>query len=157
MSVWAGIAGARRNAATALCEHDSIVAVCEQERLTRTRRIALRPGELPSEALAAVLGIGHRDRGQISGYAVAESAIRLPADLTIEQVDHHQAHAATSFCTSPFDEATVLVCDQHGSPEITVWRGENGTVTRQSFDWHGPGFATLFSQATEALGFQSES
>jgi len=156
MSLWAGVAGARRNAATALCESDSVVAVCEQERLTRTRRVALRPGQLPDEALDTVLRIGRRSREQVSGYAIAESAIHIPEGLAIERVDHHQAHAAASFYTSPFDDATVLVCDQHGIPEISVWRGENGTVRRVEFPWSGPGFATLYSQATEAFGFLSE-
>ena len=156
MSLCVGVAGARRNAATALCDDDAILAVCEQERLTRSRRVALRPGQLPSEALDAVLRTGRRGRDQVSTYAVAENAITLPSSLAIERVDHHQAHAAAAFCTSPFSEATVLVCDQHGIPEVTIWHGEKGTVKRHPFPWTGPGFATLYSQATEALGFQPE-
>jgi carbamoyltransferase len=156
MSLWVGVSGARRNAGTALYERGTVLAICEQERLTRTRREALDPGKLPYEALDAVLQIGARARNDVSGYAVAESAIHLPAGLTIERVDHHQAHAATSFYTSPFDNATVLVCDQHGRPEVSVWRGENGTVRRHPFPWSGPGFASLYSQATEALGFRSD-
>jgi carbamoyltransferase len=156
MSLWAGVAGARRNAATALCEGGSVLAVCEQERLTRTRRVALNPGQLPYEALDAVLRIGGRERAHVSAYAIAENAINIPDGLTFERVDHHEAHAATSFYTSPFDEATVLVCDQHGTPEVSVWRGENGTVRRYPFLWSGPGFATLYSQATEALRFRAD-
>jgi carbamoyltransferase len=156
MSVRVGIAGAARNAAAALCDDDRVVAVCEQERVTRTRRSGLETGQLPHEALEAVLRIGGRTRDEIAAYAIAENAIQLPAGLTVERVDHHHAHAATSFYTSPFDEATVLICDRHGLPEITVWRGENGTLTRQDFSWSGPGFATLYSRATEALGFSAE-
>jgi carbamoyltransferase len=153
MSVIVGIAGASRNAAAALCDGGRIVAVCEQERVTRTRRAGLRRGHLPGEAVEAVLRLGGRALADVSAYAVAEPTIDLPSALPVERVEHHYAHAATSFLTSPFSEAVVLVCDGRGVPELTVWRGANSGVSRVEFPWNGPAFATVYSRAAEAFGF----
>src|SRR4051812_3113919 len=57
MSVILGIAGASRNASLALCTNGRMVAVCEQERITRTRRAGLRRGQVPKETLRAMLRI----------------------------------------------------------------------------------------------------
>ena len=146
-----GIAGAARNAAAALCDRGRIVAVCEQERVTRTRRAGLRRSQLPAEAVEAVLRLGGRAIADVSRYAVAETAIDFP-DVRIERVDHHRAHAATSFFTSPFPEAVVIVCDRHGRPELTVWRGDDGGVTPVPFSWTGPAFATVYARAAQAFG-----
>lgn len=156
MAVVLGIAGATRNAALALCDGGRVVAVCERERLTRTRRASLRRGQLPLETLETTLRIGGRAKADISTYAIAEPGIELPADLRVERLDHHHAHAATSFYTSPFEEAVVLVCDRHGIPELTIWRGDQAGIRREAFSWTGPGFATVYSQIAEAFGFAPE-
>jgi carbamoyltransferase len=153
MTLIAGIAGALRNAAASLCDNGHIVAVCEQERVTRTRRAALRQGRLPTETLDTILRIGGREIADVSTYAVAETAIDLPSDLPVERVEHHRAHAATSFFTSPFADAVVLVCDRHGEPELSVWRGDRSGVTRLDFPWNGPAFAAVYSRAAQAFGF----
>ena len=152
MAVIVGIAGAARNAAAALCDRGRIVAVCEQERVTRTRRAGLRPSQLPTETIEAVLRLGGRVGADVSAYAVAEDTIDLPPGLRIERVDHHRAHAATSFFTSSYQDAVVLVCDRHGSPELTVWQGDKTGVTPLVFPWTGPAFATIYAKAAEAFG-----
>src|SRR2546422_3003678 len=50
-----GVSGARQNAAVAACVDGELRAFCEQERLTRVRRVGLERGSLPTEALDAVL------------------------------------------------------------------------------------------------------
>jgi carbamoyltransferase len=155
MSVIVGIAGAARNAAAALCDGGRIVAVCEQERVTRTRRAGLRASQLPVEAVETVLRLGGRAIADVSMYAVAEQAIDLPADVPVERigrVDHHRAHAATAFFTSPFPDAVVLVCDRHGLPELTVWQGSEAGVAPLAFPWTGPAFASVYGRAAHALG-----
>ena len=153
MSVILGIAGASRNAALALCDDGRIVGVCEHARVTRTRRAALRPGQLPKETLQTIMPSGAYSEENISAYAVAESSIQLPPKRPIEYVDHHLAHAATAFYSSPYQDATIIVCDRSGSPELTVWRGDEEGIRRQDFSWSGPGFASVYSQAAEAMGF----
>ena len=155
MSVIVGIAGAARNAAAALCDGGRIVAVCEQERVTRTRRAGLRASQLPAEAIETVLRLGGRAMADVSRYAVAERAIVPPPDVQadrIERVDHHRAHAATAFFTSAFPEAVVLICDRHGLPELTVWQGTDAGVMPLAFPWTGPAFATVYGRAAHAFG-----
>jgi carbamoyltransferase len=153
MSVILGIAGASRNAALALCDRGRIVGVCEHARVTRTRRAALRHGQLPQETLQTLLHRGAFSQEDISAYAVAESSIQLPPDRPVSYVDHHLAHAATAFYSSPFEDATIVVCDRGGSPELTVWWGDANGIRRQDFSWVGPAFASVYSQAAEAMGF----
>ena len=38
-------------------------------------------------------------------------------------VDHHHAHAAYAFHSSPFDDAVVVVCDTSVEAGWTAWRG----------------------------------
>jgi carbamoyltransferase len=153
MSVILGIAGASRNAALALCDAGRVVGVCEHARITRTRRAALRPGQLPKETFETMLRLGGCSEKEISAYAVAEASIHLPPGPPIEYVDHHLAHAATAFYSSPFADATILVCDRSGNPELSVWRGTEQGIRREEFSWIGPGFASVYTQAAEAMGF----
>jgi carbamoyltransferase len=153
MSVILGIAGASRNAALALCDRGRIVGVCEHARVTRTRRAALRQCQLPKETLQALLHHSAYSEEDISTYAVAESSIQLPSERPIAYVDHHLAHAATAFYSSPFEDATIVVCDRGGSPELTVWCGDREGIRRHAFSWSGPAFASVYSQAAEAMGF----
>src|SRR3954471_13837951 len=145
MSVILGVAGASRNAALALCRDGRVLGVCEHERITRTRRAPLRQGHLPKETLETVLALGGCDESDIATYAVAEDSIALPAERHIELLDHHYGHAATAFFSSPFSEATVIVCDRRGTPELTVWRADRSGIRREEFQWNGPGLATLYS------------
>ena len=103
-----------------------------------------------------MLRLAHRSLADVSSYAVAETAIQLPADVPVDRVDHHRAHAATAFLTSSYDDAVVLVCDRHGEPELTVWRGEDGAVRQEQFCWSGPAFASLYGRACRAFGMSRE-
>lgn len=151
-----GLAGASRNGAVAVCDDGRVVGMCEQERVTRTRREPLPAGKLPAQTLATILRKGSHDADEVTACAVAERGITLPAEFPIEYVDHHRAHAATAFYTSPFADATILVCDGSGDPELTVWLGDERGIRRADFDWHGPGFATIYSRVSEAMGFGSD-
>src|SRR5437899_6936716 len=131
MSVILGIAGASRNAALALCDGGRVLGVCEHARVTRTRRAALRQGQLPQETLQTMLRLGGCSEQDIAAYAVAEAGLQLPSERPIEYVDHHLAHAATAFYSSPFADATILVCDRSGSPEVTVWRADGVGIRQQ--------------------------
>jgi carbamoyltransferase len=153
MSIILGIAGASRNAALALCDAGRVVGVCEHARVTRTRRAALRQGQLPKETLQTMLRLCGCTEQDISAYAIAETSIQVPPERVVEYVDHHLAHAATAFYGSPFKDATIVVCDRGGSAELTVWRGDEAGIRREDFSWTGPGFASVYSQAAEAMGF----
>jgi hypothetical protein len=87
---------------------------------------------------------GRAYQEDISAIATAERAIQLPPGPPVTHLDHHLAHAATAFYSSPFHDATIVVCDRSGSPELTIWRGDSQGIRQEEFDWSGPGFATIY-------------
>ena len=66
-------------------------------------------------------------------------------------VEHHGAHAASAFFTSPFTRAAVVVCDT-SEQQVSVWRGMGQDLWREEFPWRGPGFARVYSDLAERLG-----
>jgi carbamoyltransferase len=51
------------------------------------------------------------------------------------------------------EEAAVLVCDERSTPPVSVWHGRRGQLTNLEWPWKGQGFAALYSQCAELLGF----
>jgi carbamoyltransferase len=151
-----GVSGARRNAAAAVASGGRLLGVCEQERLTRIRGYALLPGELPSAAVTAVLDLVGRPSHEVAAYVTAEDGASLPSGLPRVRLDHHFAHAATAYLTSPFDQAAVVVCDHSAGPEVSVWLGSSDLVSRH-WPWRGAGFASLFTEACRIFGFEAGS
>lgn len=79
-------------------------------------------------------------------------------EIRITFVNHHQAHAASAFFLSPFEEAAVLTVDSRGENETCTW--SLGTANRieklQAVDFpHSLG--ELYSAVSEYLGFQAYS
>ena len=152
-----GVSGARQNAAVAACVNGELRAFCEQERLTRVRRVGLEPGSLPAEALDAVLRLaGGFQPADIRSYVMAEDAAELPAALSATRVGHHVGHAAAAYYASPFDAAAVLVCDQHSSEQVSVWSATPARLV--SNNWPAcpaglDGFASLYSACSALFGF----
>ncbi|HBA83275.1 MAG TPA: hypothetical protein DCZ95_04190 [Verrucomicrobia bacterium] len=72
----------------------------------------------------------------------------------IKWVGHHQAHAAASYCLSPFHEADILVVDGHGENASTsCYSARGNTLTRQ---WTLPilsSLGILYRNFTQYLGF----
>ncbi|NEB39627.1 carbamoyltransferase C-terminal domain-containing protein [Streptomyces sp. SID14515] len=77
---------------------------------------------------------------------------RLPE---VVRVPHHAAHAASSFYSSPFRKAGVLVVDGHGENESSsIWTFEYGAEPRSERTW--PRTASLgyaYDAASTWLGF----
>ncbi len=91
----------------------------------------------PKPALADALGIDEAG---------------LPA--TMHRVEHHQAHMASSFFVSPFDQAALLSIDGFGDFVSTMWGVGRGS-TMQIDNWvefpHSMGI--LYTAVTQYLGF----
>jgi carbamoyltransferase len=145
MSAQLGISGAARNACAAICVDGQIVAACEQERLTRVRGVGLPPEGLPTAAVDQVMALARRRAADVASYVVAESEVKLPGLPTVV-LDHHEAHAATAFLTSPFERSAVLVCDSHPGRELSVWMGDGSRLEDRLWPWRGKAFATLCSE-----------
>jgi carbamoyltransferase len=81
---------------------------------------------------------------------ICESA--LPA--TMHRVEHHQAHLASSFFASPFDQAALLSIDGFGDFVSTMWGAGRGNKI-QTENWvefpHSMGI--LYTAITQYLGF----
>jgi carbamoyltransferase len=151
MRLSVGLGGATRNACVTLCTDEGILGICEQERITRLRGAGFNPTGLPDEALDELLRRSGRQRGEVTAYALAET---VPAPRGIEPVrlDYHFAHACSAFLPSPHDSATIVVCDRK-APQISVWDGQGNAINKVEWPWHGLGFAEVYSQCAQALGF----
>ena len=152
MGAYIGLGGAKRNATSALCVDGDVLAVCEQERLTRVRRAVPQNGAVPAEAIECVRRYAGKHQSDALAYAVAEDGIWV-RDAAVTRFDHHFGHAATAFWSSPFDDALILVCDRHAGKSVSVWQGKGTCLVQLDFPWTGPGFADVYSLATEAFGF----
>jgi carbamoyltransferase len=153
MATVIGLAGARRNAATAIAMDGRVLAVCEQERVTRVRGVGLVPGTLPEEAIDCILRAARRRPEEVTAYVSAEPGIEIPRQLPLTRLDHHFGHAATALYSSPFDEAIVVVCDRHSEHGVSVWHGNRQGLRRENFAWEGPGPAEVYSATAAAFGF----
>ena len=150
-SIVVGISGGRRNPAAAVAVDGRLLAFCEQERLTRIRGGGLRAGDLPQDAINAVLRLAGHLPASVSAYVTAEEGLVLPSALPRVRLDHHYGHAATAYLTSPFDKTAVLVCDRHSSPDTSVWIGQGDKVVNQHWPWMGEGFASLFAECCQVF------
>lgn len=149
--LWAGLGGASRNACVALCAPSKILGVCEQERITRHRAAGFNGTGLPDEALDELLRRANLGRSDITGFAAAECGPAADAQKLL-RLDHHLAHACSSFLTSPFESASIVICD-HESPQVSVWMGSGTALSKIDWPWQGPGFAEVYSSCASALGF----
>jgi carbamoyltransferase len=146
-----GVSGSSRNACATLGTSDGVLGICSQERVTRVRGAGCNGTGLPDEAINALLARAGRQKTDITAYALAEPSAPLP-DIEPSRVSHHFAHACAAFLPSPFDAATIVVCD-HESPQISVWEGDGTTITPVEWPWTGTGFAELLSDCARAVGF----
>jgi carbamoyltransferase len=153
LSTLVGISGAKRNACAAVSVNGEVRAACEQERLTRVREIGVEAGGFPVQAIDAGLAIAGRHRADVSAYVVAEHRIEPGDGRRVIEVDHHRAHAATAFLTSPHDRAAILVCDGNPGRELSVWIGEGTGLVDRRWPWRGRAFTTLYSECAEMFGF----
>jgi carbamoyltransferase len=159
-----GIGGWLHDGAASLLRDGEIVAAIEEEKLARQPRTGL-----PALAVDACLSIAGAKREQVdyvalarpvgaagdSGFHVKLKAVFPKARLVV--VDHHDAHAASAFYASPFDEARVLTLDRRGDLRCgAVWQSEGGRLraVRELYAPDSP--ALLYSRVTELIGFRSD-
>jgi carbamoyltransferase len=152
VSLTAGLAGRSRHGCVALSDGRRIVGVCEQERATRVRGAGFNPTGLPDEALDLLLQHGGYTRRDVRRCVTPDDGAACVAGGEAAQVDHHLAHAWSAFLSSPFESATIVVCDDQ-VPKVSVWRGDGGTVTALDFAWEGVGFTDVYARGAALLGF----
>ena len=107
--------------------------------------------------------VSHRD-GELAGRktdlrgAIREELPELRADCAILFTEHHQAHAASAFFPSPFNEAAILTVDGVGewaTTTIGVGRGAEIRLLEEMRFPHSLGL--LYSAFTDYCGFRINS
>ena len=70
-------------------------------------------------------------------------------------VEHHQAHAASAFFASPFEEATVLTLDHSGDFRCGArWQAAQNQIQPEK-EWYYPdSLGRIYGAVTELLGFK---
>ena len=151
----AGISGFKRNAAVALYGSGDLQAVCEEERATRIRDVGIRIGGFPATALDFALKAACGRTSEIGEHVGGEPGVEAFLPPGARVFDHHQAHAATAFLTSPYAEALAVVCDTADKgTQVSVWRGSGASLAPVDVAWRGPGFASVYSRMASLLGFK---
>lgn len=159
-----GLGGLLSDASAAILHNGELKAAIEENKLKRVSH----PGEIPEAAVRECLRLTGLTRDQISCVAVVrpfsagpESDFHLAlrdefprAEIAV--VEHHQAHAASAFYTSPFEEAVILTLDHAGDFRCGVrWDGQ-GTQLRAEREWYYPdSLGRLYGAVTELLGFRA--
>jgi len=117
-----GLGGLLGDAACAVLKDGELKAAIEENKLDHV----WRPGGLPQASIAGCLRLAGATRDEVECVAVVRPFARAPESqmhsvlrdqfpkAEIAVVEHHQAHAASAFFASPFEEATVLTLDHEG-------------------------------------------
>jgi carbamoyltransferase len=73
-------------------------------------------------------------------------------------LEHHQAHAASAYFPSPFDDAVVLVLDRGGDFRCgSRWLGHDTELALDQEQYSPDSLGQLYSRVTELLGFHANS
>jgi len=160
-----GLGGLLSNAACAVLKNGEIQAAIEENKLSR---IPGRPTSLPEASVEECLRLAkasHADvecvavvrpfaRGRESDFHLALRSQFPNAEIVV--VEHHQAHAASAFFASPFEEATVLTLDHAGDFRCGArWHGQGSQLFVER-EWYYPdSLGRLYGAVTELLGFRA--
>jgi carbamoyltransferase len=157
-----GIGGVLRDSAAALIKDNQIAAAIEETKLTRR----IDPGKLPDASIAACLKIGGLTADQIDVVALARPlpagsalpvALRAFSNARVVSIDHHEAHAASAFFASPFEEATVITLDREGDLRCGAkWKGQGNHLTLEDEILYPNSMGELFGRITARLGFRPQ-
>ena len=125
-----------------------------------------RPGQIPQASIEECLRLTGAARTDVACVAVVRPLARGPESffhLTLRNqfpnaeiivVEHHQAHAASAFFASPFEEATVLTLDHSGDFRCGARWKASGNQIQAEKEWYYPdSLGRLYSAVTELLGF----
>ena len=159
-----GIGGWLHDGAAAIMRDGRILAAVEEEKVSREphrgglpsraidaclKQVAARPTEIDCVALVRPLG----SRTDNSFHLHLKT---LFTNARIVVTDHHDAHAASAYFASPFNDARVLTLDRFGDMRCgAVWQGNGATLEAVEELYAPDSPAVVYSRVTELLGFQS--
>ena len=159
-----GIGGLLGDAACAVLKNGELKAAVEERKISRN----FRPGQIPAASMDECLRLAGSTRAEVECVAVVRPFTGGPeanVHLTLRDlfpkaeivvVEHHQAHAASAFFASPFEEAVVLTLDHSGDFRCgTRWHASQNQIQMEK-EWYFPdSLGRLYSSVTELLGFRA--
>jgi carbamoyltransferase len=159
-----GLGGLLGDAACAVLKDGELKAAIEENKLDHV----WRPGGLPYASITECLRLAGTDRDAVDCVAVVRPFARAPESevhsilrdqfpkAEIALVEHHQAHAASAFFASPFQEATVLTLDHDGDFRCgTRWHAKD-TQIQADREWYYPdSLGRLYGAVTQLLGYRA--
>lgn len=163
-----GIRIGNQDSAAAFLVAGELVAAAEEERFVG---IKFANGRLPRHAAHFCLrtaGLNIRDVDAVvfagATYADFESILRRFLEFQFGHappvflVDHHAAHAASSYYSSGWDESLVVTMDRSGDRKATtVSVGRNGQLETVESLGRENSLGLFYSAVTQFLGFESDS
>jgi carbamoyltransferase len=158
-----GLGGLLGDPACCVLKDGEISSAVEQTKVSRQDR----PGSFPNEAFQIALQIAAVKQDQIDCVAIArpfsvgpESAVQLSLRAKfptseIVVVEHHVAHAASSYYASGFQSASVLSIDRAGDFRSAIaFRGEGNRLTPVRELYFPDSLGDLYNRVTALLGFE---
>ncbi len=163
-----GFGGGYQDACACLYADGKIIAAVEEERLNK---IKYSTGIFPLKSVREVLSIGNISIEEVSTIAFHGSTWKgsIEEDIrsffihhfghcpNIQRFHHHDAHAASTYYLSGFDEALVVTMDNSGDGISTqIMTGKDGVLSLVK-RWERPdSFGTFYSCMTQLAGFDRD-
>jgi carbamoyltransferase len=160
-----GIGGILGDAASAVLKNGELAAAVEESKLVRRRTHASGADEMPEQSIATCLDLAGIRAEEVDAVAVVRPIpdsgfhlklrVRFP-NSRILLVEHHQAHAASAYFPSPFNEATVLTLDRGGDLRCgSRWQARGTQLTLDQEQYVSDSLGDLYGRVTELLGFNA--
>lgn len=167
LGISGGVLSGNQDGAAALVKDGIIIAAAEEERFIRIKHAS---GLLPKNAIKFCLkqaGIAIKDISSISfagaTYTNFEEILKDYFDFTfgyappIILIDHHLAHAASTYYLSGFDSSLILSMDFSGDRISTFAAMGDGMQIKEIYRIAKPNSLGIFySMLTQYLGFQKD-
>ncbi|UCF07582.1 MAG: carbamoyl transferase [Thermoplasmata archaeon] len=167
LGISGGVRGGNQDGSATLMKDSEVVASVEEERLLRIKHA---PGKLPEKAMRFVLNYGnitmedvdllvfpgetYKNFKEILGKYIISKFGWCPE---IELVNHHDAHCASAYYASGFDEAMIVSADLSGDSVCTEFcrgSGQDMEVLRRIPKPNSLGI--FYSVLTQYVGFQRD-
>jgi carbamoyltransferase len=159
-----GIGGLLGDTAVAILKDNELAAAVEESKLVRHRAQWRETGIMPEHAINTCLHLANVKASQVDAVAVARPIprsegfyLKLRAafpNSRIAVIDHQEAHAASAYFCSPFDEATVLTLDRGGDLRCGGrWRARGEQLTLEQEHYSPDSIGGFYGRVTELLGF----
>jgi carbamoyltransferase len=160
-----GIGGLLGDAAAAILKDGALAAAVEESKLTRRGIRFGNAGELPAQSIATCLELAGARARDVDIVALVRPIPDTDLHLQVRAqfpnsrivvVEHHQAHAASAYYPSPFEEATVLALDRGGDFRCgSRWQARGTQMTLDFEEYLSDSLGELYGRVTELLGFES--